>query len=432
MPTDTLLVFLLLGVTVALFASNRVRLDVVAVMVILILMVSGVLSPRDALSGFGDPVVLLIAGLFVVSEALFRTGIAHGIGNWLISTAGDDEVRVLIALMLVVAVLSAFMSSTGAVAIFIPVALTFARKSGIHASRLLMPIAIASLIGGMLTLIGTPPNLVASTELERNGLEPIGFFALTPIGLLVLIAGIMYVIFAGRRMLRPPKVDDEAATRSGRSVRELSEAYGVSNRIHLLRVLPASQLVGETVASSDLRVRFGITIGALARPAGRGSHHIVSAMPHREILAGDELILLSEYGKVDRIPAELRLEEVDWDEPWRSRIAQDLGLVEVILTPDSQLIGRTIREVPFRTRHRLIVLAVQRMGKPLGGDPLDVPLQFGDTLLMTGGWENIRRLQSDAHSFMVMTLPVELDDVAPNRRKAPVAIAIVVGIHVTQ
>ena len=425
MTTDALIVFLLLGVTVALFASNRVRLDVVAVMAMLVLMMSDVLSPRDALSGFGDPVVLLIAGLFVVSEALFRTGVAHGIGNWLVSTAGGGEVRLLIAMMLVVAGLSAFMSSTGAVAIFIPVALTLARKSGIHASRLLMPIAIASLIGGMLTLIGTPPNLVVSTELERNGLDSVGFFAFTPIGLLVLIAGIVYVIFAGQRMLRPPKVNDEIATQSGRSIRELAEAYGVSNRVHFLRVLPASPLVGETVANAHLRVRFGITVGAIVRPAGRASRQIISAMPHREILADDELILLSEYGKTERIPTELRLEEVDLGESWRSRVAQDLGLVEVLLTPDSQLIGKTIREVPFRTRHRLIVLAVQRMGEPLDGDPLDVPLQFGDTLLMTGGWEEIRRLQSDAHNFMVMSLPVELDDVAPNRRKAPVAIAIV-------
>ena len=428
MSTDALIVFLLLGVTVALFASNRVRLDVVAVMAVLVLMVSDVLSPRDALSGFGDPVVLLIAGLFVVSEALFRTGVAHGIGNWLVSTAGGGEVRLLIAMMLVVAGLSAFMSSTGAVAIFIPVALTLARKSGIHASRLLMPIAIASLIGGMLTLIGTPPNLVVSTELERNGLDSFGFFAFTPIGLLVLVAGIVYVIFAGQRMLRPPKVDDEISTQSGRSVRELAEAYGVSNRVHFLRVLPDSPLVGETVANADLRVRFGITVGAIVRPAGRGSRQIISAMPHREFLADDELILLSEFGKVERVPTELGLEEVDWGESWRSRIAQDLGLVEVLLTPDSRLIGRTIREVPFRTRHRLIVLAVQRMGKPLDGDPLDVPLQFGDTLLMTGGWEEVRRLQSDAHNFMVMSLPVELDDVAPNRRKAPVAIAIVLGM----
>ena len=428
MPTDTFLVFLLLGVTVVLFASNRVRLDLVAVMVILVLMVSGVLSPLDALSGFGDPVVLLIAGLFVVSEALFRTGVAHSMGNWLVSTAGGGEVRLLVALMLVVAVLSAFMSSTGAVAIFIPVALNLARKSGIHASRLLMPIAIASLIGGMLTLIGTPPNLVVSTELERNGLDSFGFFAFTPVGLLILIAGILYVTFAGRRMLRPPEVDDETATQSGRSFLELAETYGISNRVHILRVEPASPLAGETVASADLRVRFGITVGAVVRPTGHGSHRVMSAMPHREILAGDELVLLSEYGKTERIPTELHLEKFAWDQWWRSRIAQDLGLVEVLLTPDSQLIGKTIREVPFRTRYRLIVLAVQRMGKRLDGDPLDVPLQFGDTLLMTGGWEDVRRLQSDVHNFMVMRLPVELDDVAPNRRKAPVAIAIILAM----
>ena len=201
MAGETLFVFLILFVTIILFVSDRLRLDVVAILVILALMLSGLLSSNEALAGFGDPVVILIAGLFVVGEGLFRTGVAFAIGNWLMRAGGTSETRMMILLMLVVAGLSAFMSSTGAVAIFIPVSLNLAAKAGIQPSRLLMPIAFASLIGGMLTLIGTPPNLVVSTQLTREGLEGFGFFEFTPIGLLVLITGIVYMVFWGRKRL---------------------------------------------------------------------------------------------------------------------------------------------------------------------------------------------------------------------------------------
>jgi di/tricarboxylate transporter len=194
MTGEILFVFGLLLVTILLFVSGFWRLDVVAIMVILTLMLSGLLSPGDALAGFGDPVVLLIAGLFVVGEGLFRTGVAYRIGNWLMGVAGTSENRLLILLMLVVAGLSAFMSSTGAVAIFIPVALNLAAKADVSPSRLLMPMAFASLIGGMLTLIGTPPNLVVSTQLTREGLDSFGFFDFTPIGILVLAVAIGYIL----------------------------------------------------------------------------------------------------------------------------------------------------------------------------------------------------------------------------------------------
>ena len=155
MSGENLFLFSLLSVAILLFISNRVRLDVVAILVILALMLSGLLSPKQALAGFGDPVVILIAGLFVVGEGLFRTGIAHSVGKWLTHAAGESETRLLVLLMLVVAVLSAFMSSTGAVAVFIPVVLSLTHRAGISPSQLLMPMAFASLIGGMLTLIGT-------------------------------------------------------------------------------------------------------------------------------------------------------------------------------------------------------------------------------------------------------------------------------------
>ena len=186
---ETLFVFILLTITIILFASELLPLDMVAVLVVLALMLSQVLSPAEALSGFGDPLVLLIAGLFVIAEGLFRTGVLYRISVWVMEVAGTSETRLLVMLMLVVAALSAFMENIGTVAIFIPVAINLADKVNCSPARLLMPVSIASLLGGMLTLIGSPPNLVVAAELSRNHLSPFGFFAFTPIGLLVLAGG---------------------------------------------------------------------------------------------------------------------------------------------------------------------------------------------------------------------------------------------------
>ena len=208
MSGDMLFVFGLLLVTIILFVSDRVRLDVVAVSVILVLMLSGLLTPGEALAGFGDPVVLLIAGLFVVGEGLYRTGVAFAVGDWLMRVAGTHELRLLVMLMLVVAGLSAFMSSTGAVAIFIPIVLSLAAKAGISPSRLLLPIALASLMGGMLTLIGTPPNLVVSIQLEREGLDPFRFLQLHPHWPAGIDGGYRLHAYRGRHLL-PSRVTGE-------------------------------------------------------------------------------------------------------------------------------------------------------------------------------------------------------------------------------
>ena len=287
MTGETLFVFGLLLVTIILFVSDRLRLDVVAMLVILVLMLSGLLSPGEALAGFGDPVVLLIAGLFVVGEALLRTGIAYAVGNWLMRVAGTSQTRLLVLLMLTVASLSAFMSSTGAVAIFIPIALGLAGKVGLAPSRIMMPMAFAALIGGMLTLIGTPPNLVVSTQLERAGLAPFGFFSFTPIGLLVLVIGIGYLVLIGQRLL--PIQKNETGGRARHSLIELAEAYGLKGNVQRLRITEQSPLVGQTLAQSHLRTRYGVTVLGLQRQQGRRAL-VLPALGDTEFQSEDILI----------------------------------------------------------------------------------------------------------------------------------------------
>jgi di/tricarboxylate transporter len=418
MNGDMLFVFGLLLVTVLLFVSDRVRLDVVAVSVILVLMLSGLLTPGEALAGFGDPVVLLIAGLFVVGEGLYRTGIAFAVGEWLMQVAGTNELRLLVMLMLVVAGLSAFMSSTGAVAIFIPIVLGLAAKAGISPSRLLLPIALASLMGGMLTLIGTPPNLVVSVQLEREGLAPFGFFSFTPIGLLVLATGIGYMLVMGRHLL-PAGVRGSKQPRARHSIWDLAETYGIKGQLRRLRLAADSPLVGNSIEKAMLLSRYqamvvGIERNGLLRPA----------LSNTQLESEDILLVVGSDSALIALRAAERLTEMPLEDYHFKAVTKELGLVEVLLTPTSELIGHSLIEANFREHHDLIVLGIQRMGQPLEGNFADTSLAFGDSLLMAGGWRDISRLQEGHDDFLVLNLPKEIEEVAPTRAKAVHALVI--------
>ena len=428
MTGDILLAFVLLLATIALFVSDRLRMDVVAVMLILALMLSGLLTPAEALAGFGDPLVILIAGLFVVGEGLFRTGIAFSVGNWLIDAAGTGEARLLVLLMLVVALLSAFMSNTGAVAIFIPVALNLATRAGVPASRLLLPMAYAGSIGGMLTLIGTPPNLVVSTELSRAGLEPFHFFSFFPIGALMLAAAIAFLLLPGRGLM--PRGSGEAgqAAPERLSLGDLVRAYGIEGRFHLLRLESDSPLNGKTVGQAQLRSRFGVTVIALERHRGAKSS-VVPVVIGTEYRPGDLLYLTGSEEQVDRLlRAVAGLVRVPIEQRHGASLAGEVGLAEVLLAPRSKLDGHTIREARFREDHGLSVLGVLRRGKPLQDPLLDTRLEFGDSLLVGGGWRQVELLRRRPHHFMVLTLPREMDEVAPYRERAPWALGIVAAM----
>ena len=430
MAGETLFVFLILFVTIILFVSDRLRLDVVAILVILALMLSGLLSSNEALAGFGDPVVILIAGLFVVGEGLFRTGVAFAIGNWLMRAGGTSETRMMILLMLVVAGLSAFMSSTGAVAIFIPVSLNLAAKADIQPSRLLMPIAFASLIGGMLTLIGTPPNLVVSTQLTREGLEGFGFFEFTPIGLLVLITGIVYMVFWGRKRLLQGISEPRKPVKNRLSLRDLIEAYDIFDRFHRLRITGDSAIAGMTVAQSLLRTRYGVTVLGVERQQQQRRTRIMPARTQTELKVGDIVLVVDTAGELDRIVQDEKLENLNIEKEYGRFAAQELGMAEVLLTPRSTLIGRTLSKNRFRQRYGLTVLGILRNGTPLKGNLVQTKLFFGDAVLVGGVWRKIALLQDEHENFLVLNLPREMDEIAPNRDKAPWALGIIGGMLV--
>lgn len=253
MNTDLLLVLGLLATCVGLFVINRPRMDVVALLAMVALPLTGILSVGEALAGFSDPSVILIAALFVIGNGLVRTGIAYRLGEWLMRSAGSSETRLLILLMLAVAGLGSVMSSTGVVAIFIPVVLSIASRMHVSPRRLMMPLAFAGLMSGMLTLVATPPNMVVHSELRRAGFEGFAFFSFAPIGLTILLLGIAYMLLARRWLGQSDAC--EVLTEPRDTLAALAQRYRLPERERRLRVMPRSPLANQ--ALDELKLRTG-------------------------------------------------------------------------------------------------------------------------------------------------------------------------------
>jgi di/tricarboxylate transporter len=428
----------LLG-AIVLFASDRLRLDVVAVLALLAVAIAGILTPGEALAGFADPVVVMIAALFVVGEGIFRTGIAGRIAALAFRFGAGGEVRMLIAVMLLVALLSGFMSSTGTVAVMLPVVMGLAARSGISASRLLIPMAIAALLGGLLTLIGTAPNIVVANQLAAAGRAPFRFFDFTPIGLAVVASGTAFVALVGRHLLpdrRPADQPEESTT----TVRELAGEYRLPEHLHRLRISAGSPAAGARVDELRLRDRYGITVVDIRRRAGRdpglrqrsrpaaGPELPLPVLPDTRLMAGDTVILAGDLPDVRRFADEsgtALLSPVT-----AGTLPRHMGLVEVILTPRSRLLGHTLADLAFRSRYRVTVLGLRRLGELHPGEIRAVPLRFGDTLLVKGPWRNIELLQREHRDFLVADTPRELLEAGRPVRRAPLAATIVLGMLV--
>ncbi|HBR1317446.1 TPA: SLC13 family permease [Klebsiella quasipneumoniae subsp. quasipneumoniae] len=422
MNGELIWVLSLLAIAVVLFATGKVRMDAIALMVIVAFVLSGTLTLTEAFSGFSDPNVILIAALFIIGDGLVRTGVATKMGAWLVSVAGNSETKMLIYLMLTVAGLGAFMSSTGVVAIFIPVVLSVSARMNTSPSRLMMPLSFAGLISGMMTLVATPPNLVVNSELLREGLHGFSFFSVTPIGLVVLILGIVYML-AVRFML---KTDNGESARDGRkrsTFRDLIREYHLTGRARRLAIRPGSPMIGQRLDDLKLRERYCANVIGVERWR-RFRRVIVNVNGVSEFRARDVLLIDMSASDVDlrQFCGEQMLEPMVLRGEYFADQALDMGMAEVALIPDSEMIGKTVREIAFRTRFGLNIVGMKRDGKAMDGSVVDEPLQLGDILLVVGNWRQIALLAKRGRDFVVLNMPVEVDDASPAHSQAPHAI----------
>lgn len=434
MSADTLWVFTLLALCVACFIANRPRMDMVALAAMVALVLSGTLSVEEALTGFSEPSVILIAAFFVIGEGLVRTGVAFRVGEWMVRRAGKSETRLLLLLMVSVALLGSVMSSTAVVAIFIPVVLGVASRIGSPPGRLMMPLAFAGLMSGMLTLVGTPPNLVVNSELGRAGLEGFGFFDFTPAGLLVLALGVAYMLVARRWLVERPAPQATGGQRR-RRLRELAADYDLGDRARRVKVGSDSPMIGKTLGELELRARHGANVIAVERQRRFGPVMLTTSA-NREIGAGDVLLLDFTRGAQELVDflAEMRLQDLRFRGDHLTDLSREIGLAEVTVPPDSALIDKTILELRLRSQRGLNVLGLRRRGKSLSERLLDEKLRMGDTLLVVGTWKGIRQLHAQASDYLVLSLPAELDEAAPAADRAPLALlalAITVGLMIS-
>lgn len=422
MNGELIWVLSLLAIAVVLFATGKVRMDAIALMVIVAFVLSGTLTLNEAFSGFSDPNVILIAALFIIGDGLVRTGVATKMGAWLVSVAGNSETKMLIYLMLTVAGLGAFMSSTGVVAIFIPVVLSVSARMNTSPSRLMMPLSFAGLISGMMTLVATPPNLVVNSELLREGLHGFSFSSVTPIGLVVLILGIVYML-AMRFMLKTDNGDSARDGRKRSTFRDLIREYHLTGRARRLAIRPGSPMIGQRLDDLKLRERYCANVIGVERWR-RFRRVIVNVNGVSEFRARDVLLIDMSASDVDlrQFCGEQMLEPMVLRGEYFADQALDVGMAEVALIPDSEMIGKTVREIAFRTRFGLNIVGMKRDGKAMDGSVVDEPLQLGDILLVVGNWRQIALLAKRGRDFVVLNMPVEVDDASPAHSQAPHAI----------
>ncbi|MCJ7700078.1 MAG: SLC13 family permease [Anaerolineales bacterium] len=440
MTQDMLLTLGILTVAIILFITEWLRVDVVALGVVVSLMLTGILTTAEALSGFSSSAVLTIAALFVVGGAVMQTGLAGAIGRRILTVAGDSPNRLILVIMLTVAVLSGFMSDTGTVAVLLPAIISLAWNAKISPSKLLIPLSFGALLGGAMTLIGTPPNIIVSDLLRENGLTPFQFFDYTPIGLILLAAGILYILLVGLRLL--PDHQPKQEIQRVETPDELAKHYQLPDNIFRLRVRRSSSVVGKSILESEFRDRFKLNILEILRDsdarevAKLGARRLVLQSepqsipfePDTTLSNKDLLIVQGEANDVSHAAASLNLGlQPAQAEGHQALVNHEIGLAEVLLPPRSTLVGKTIVETRFGTLLKLTVLGIRRPGTDEELDLKTTPLRFGDSLLVQGPWENILALRLRRRDFVVMGQPEEMIG-APARRKAPIALAILLGM----
>lgn len=429
---------ILLGALV-LFLTEWLRVDVVALIAVISLMLTQVLTPSEALAGFSSSLVLLIASLFVVGGAVLRTGLASMLSDRILQLAGTNETRLMIVIMLTVAVMSAFISNTGTVAVLLPAVLTLAVSTHIRPSKLLIPLAFSSSLGGAMTLIGTPPNLVVSQELEKAGYPAFGFFDFMPIGLVLVVIGIAFMLLTRKHTLPDHCIEDDYNIEH--IDEELLETYHLPQSIYRLRVRSVSPIIGKQLQDIDFTDRYNINVLEIMRPhppqklATLGEQEILiqrRSSPlhphgHVELQRDDVLIVRSEESSINDVSRRYNLAiQPRKSEDQETLISQEVGIAEVVIPPESAYVGKTVKDMRIGSNLELTVLHIRRSGAEETLNVAHTPLQFGDVLLVKGRYEKIAQLEN-VHDLVLIS-PEAIQARVFNRRKAPITLLVLVGM----
>ena len=416
--TVTLIV---LALSCILFVSGKIRSDIVALGSMLVLLLTGVLTPEEALSGFSSSVVIMMVGLFVVGAGIFRTGLAKMISGRIMKVGGSNENVLFILVMLVTSAIGGFVSNTGTVAVMMPIVMSMASASGISARRYLMPMAFASSMG-LFTLISTPPNLVIQDAVVAEGLEPLGFFSFAPVGAVAVAVGIAVLFFLSRLLVRKEDPAAGKGKRKSKSAAEVVEEYNLAHQSFKVLVPEGSSLVGQTLHQLRIGSEYDLSVGRIIHaPQRRFSRTSTEevAGPGSVVRAGDILIMYGKKENAERFVSEKALGFDRLDFRAEANTAET-GYAELYIIPGSHLINHTIADSSFREHYGVNVLGIKRSGEyNIDDDIKDIKLHSGDALLIQGTWKNITSLEDFADDFVLVGQPgkrlakVTLDSKAP-------------------
>ena len=411
MGMEIILVFGILATAMVLFATEWIRVDVTALLVLVAIVLTGLVTVDEAFAGFANPAVVTVVAMYVLGASLTQTGVTHQLGQAIFRVTGNNEVALIAGIMATVGIMSAFMNNIGATAILFPAIMGLARQADVSPSKLLIPLSFASLMGGLITLIGTPPNLLVSMALEAKGYAGLKVFEFLPIGLPILIVGIIFMATVGRWLL-------PVRTTSGAGIGEYLRAY-----LTELVVQEDSPLAGRTLEDSRLGRDFDIAVLGIVRtlPVPEGTPYegageaptsrqirILSPLPHEILRENDHLLVEAQVDKIVelrntkgvRIKAEQQGDEL-------GITSDDIGLQEVVISPQSWIVGKTLKEIDFRNRFQVTALGVYRHGEMLHEKLGRVQIQAGDVLLVQGALESLGRLRDERHFLVLEEVNVE-------------------------
>lgn len=433
------LTFIILIVTVALFMTNRLRGDLVALMAILAFVIAGILTPVEALAGFSNSVVIMIAGLFVVGAGILRTGLAGMAGNLLLKWSGDSELKLFILLLVIVAAVGAFMSNTGTVALMLPIVVSIAMSIKVSPSKFLMPLSYIASMSGLMTLIASPPNLIVSQILEEYGYEKLGFFTITPIGIIATITVILYLVIVRNILL--PKEQNNSQTDAGYklSPKRIAREYALEDKMFRVVVPENSPLIDKALAELKLPAKYHIYVMKIQRRASEGINLL--AMTYQEMAGPTSIIHENDVLYIQGLAPDVEnfvldnglVVEMMTDKDLKDLISKKIGVAEVLLTPSSRLIGESVSKIGFREKYNVNILGINRKGTYLLQDMARQKLRFGDAILVQGAWEEIDMLSRETQDVVVIGQPREHAGLAAASGKAWIAgliMLLIVGLMV--
>jgi di/tricarboxylate transporter len=365
-------------------------MDLVALIVMVALALTSLVTPTEALSGFSNSAVITVWAVLILSAGLSRTGVAQVVGRQMLRLAGQSEVRLLFIVMLAVGILSGFMNNIGVAAMMLPVVIDIARRTGRPPSKLLMPLAFASLLGGMITQIGTPPNILISEAMREMGLEPFHMFDYTPMGIIVMLVGVAFMVLVGRFLLPRRDIAREA---TALDTDDLEEVYDINERLFQVKLPVDSLLDGKTLAESRLGSALGLNVIAIVR----NGETQLAPHPSTPLFSGDELLVGGRLDPFNELQGRRHLILENDHAPVTFLISAEVAVAEAVLSTNSSFIGKTVIENEFRRLFNINVLGICREGKPIIDNVQNVPFQRGDTLLIQGFNDDLLELAQSSN-----------------------------------